>query len=317
MIITTPNTKVNQPTAIALGNFDGIHQGHQIVLQPIISQKSPHLYSSVVSFDPHPRQFFTGQKLSLLTPKQEKADYLATLGFQQLILIPFDETLAALSPQDFVNQILVEQLQTKIISIGEDFRFGYQRKGTAEDLKKIASQLGIEVYINSLHKYQYTQQTSVRVSSSLIRQALLSGELKQANLMLGRSYTLIGEVVKGKQIGRTIGFPTANLQVPPDKFLPRYGVYAVKVNYDNTTVLGVMNIGCRPTVKGELPTVEVHLLDWSGDLYNKTITVSLEAFLRPEQKFNSLDDLKQQIQQDCQEAKALLNREVSVKRLYN
>jgi riboflavin kinase/FMN adenylyltransferase len=305
-VIITTTTTVKTPTAIALGNFDGIHRGHQVVLQPIISRKSPPFYASVVSFDPHPREFFTEQKLLLLTPKQEKADYLATLGFQQLILISFDRSLASLSPEDFVKQILIEQLQTKIVSIGEDFRFGYQRKGTAQDLKEIASQLGIEVYVNSLHKYRDERQQLVRVSSSLIRQALSAGEVERAKTMLGRSYTLTGLIVKGKQIGRTIGFPTANLQVPSNKFLPRYGVYAVRVNYNHNYISGVMNIGCRPTVEGELPTVEVHLLDWSGDLYEQTITVSLEAFLRPEQKFNSLDSLKQQITTDCQQAKRLL-----------
>jgi riboflavin kinase / FMN adenylyltransferase len=306
IITTTATTTLKTPTAIALGNFDGIHRGHQVVLQPILAQQAPDLYKSVVSFAPHPREFFTGQKLPLLTPKSEKADYLAHLGFQQLVLIPFDQTLAALSPQDFVQKILVTQLNTKIISIGEDFRFGYQRKGTAEDLKEIAEQLGIKVYINSLHKYQDNQQQFVRVSSSLIRQALLAGEVQQAKSMLGRSYTLVGQVVTGKQIGRTIGFPTANLQLPPDKFLPRYGVYAVRVSQHNSSFLGVMNIGCRPTVAGESPTVEVHLLNWSGDLYNQTITVSLEAFLRPEQKFSDLNSLKEQIAQDCQAAKQLL-----------
>lgn len=304
-IITTITT-AKTPTAIALGNFDGIHLGHQVVLQPILARDLPQFYTSVVSFDPHPREFFTGQKLSLLTPKQEKADYLASLGFQQLILIPFNKTLASLSAEDFVRQILVEQLQTKIVSVGEDFRFGYQRKGTVKELTEIASRLGIEVYVNSLHKYRDNQQQSIRVSSSLIRQALSTGEVERANFMLGRSYTLTGSIVKGQQIGRTIGFPTANLQVPVNKFLPRYGVYAVRVKYNNTLISGVMNIGCRPTVKGELPTIEVHLLDWSGDLYEQTITISLEAFLRPEQKFDSLDNLKQQISLDCQQAKRLL-----------
>lgn len=307
MIVNSSATTVKTPTAIALGNFDGIHRGHQIVLQPILSLQSSSIYPSVVSFDPHPRQFFSGQKLPLLTPKEEKANYLTNMGFQQLILITFDQTLSSLSPQDFVERIIVNQLQAKIISIGEDFRFGYQRKGTAKDLQKIASQIGIEVYINSLHKYRNNQQKSVRVSSSLIREALSKGELEQANEMLGRSYQLIGKVVTGKQIGRTIGFPTANLQVPTDKFLPRYGVYGVKVFCDDSVVAGVMNIGCRPTLKGELPTVEVHLLDWSGDLYNQTITVSLEAFLRSEQKFASLEDLKQQITTDCQRAKSILS----------
>lgn len=304
--IITTTTTAKTPTAIALGNFDGIHLGHQVVLQPILARTLPQFYTSVVSFDPHPREFFTGQKLSLLTPKQEKADYLALLGFQQLILIPFDKTLASLSAEDFVKQILVRQLQTKIVSVGEDFRFGYQRKGTVKELTEIASRLGIEVYVNSLHKYRDNQQQSIRVSSSLIRQALSAGEVERANSMLGRSYTLTGSIVRGQQIGRTIGFPTANLQVPINKFLPRYGVYAVRVKYNAAIISGVMNIGCRPTVQGELPTIEVHLLNWSGNLYGETITVSLEAFLRSEQKFNSLDDLKQQISLDCQKAKLLV-----------
>ena len=308
MIVNSSATIFKTPTAIALGNFDGIHRGHMVVLQPILSLKLPQIYSSVVSFEPHPRQFFTGQKLPLLTPKTEKADYLKKLGFQQLILIPFDRTLASLSPQEFVHQILVTQLQAKIVSVGEDFRFGYQRTGTAQKLKKIASELGIDVQINSLHKYQNREQKSVRVSSSLIREALSKGEVAQANFMLGRPYQLIGTVVTGKQIGRTIGFPTANLQIPSDKFLPRFGVYAVRAMIKEDVVLGVMNIGCRPTVKGELPTIEVHLLDWSGDLYNQTIAVSLESFLRSEQKFASLEDLKQQIKQDCHLAKSLLTR---------
>ena len=306
MIVNSSATTVKTPTAIALGNFDGIHRGHMVVLQPILSLKQPQVYNSVVSFEPHPRQFFTGEKLPLLTPKAEKADYLKSLGFQQLILIPFDRRLASLSPQEFVEQILVTQLQAKTISIGEDFRFGYQRQGTAQKLQKIAAQLGMEVQINSLHKCQDRNQKSVRVSSSLIREALAKGEIAQANFMLGRPYQLIGKVVTGKQIGRTIGFPTANLQIPSDKFLPRYGVYAVRARIDKNIVLGVMNIGCRPTVQGEQPTIEVHLLDWSGDLYNQTIAVSLESFLRPEQKFASLEDLKQQINQDCTTARSLL-----------
>ncbi len=151
-----------------------------------------------------------------------------------------------------------------------------------------------------------------RISSSSIRQALEQGDLKCVNQLLGRPYTLTGPVVKGQQLGRTIGFPTANLQPPPEKFLPRQGIYAVQVFLEEgkeRTKLGVMNIGHRPTVDGTIPTIEVHLLDWSGDLYGKNITVQLEKFLRPEQKFASLEALKAQIQTDCVLAKSFVNVE--------
>ena len=327
MWITTSTDTVKRPTAIALGNFDGIHQGHRVVLQPILdkyhltsqpegdllsynslqdSSEDNRIYPSVVSFYPHPKEFFTGNKINFLTPIQEKAQYLESLGFKQLVLLPFDQKLAGLDPQQFVEEILVKQLQARQVSIGEDFRFGCQRRGTAIDLQNIAANFGITVNINSLHKFHDHQDQPIRISSSLIRQALTLGAIEQANFMLGRAYTLIGKVVKGQQLGRTIGFPTANLQLPIDKFLPCYGVYVVNVSWENFTVRGVMNIGCRPTVDGNSPTVEVHLLNWSGNLYDKTLTVSLQKFLRSEQKFPSLDALKQQISSDCQAALELL-----------
>ncbi len=308
MLIADSLDQIQTPTAIALGNFDGIHQGHQVVLQPIIKsfqvQLPQHLHSSVVSFSPHPRQFFSGGKLQLLTPITEKADQLSALGIEQLILLSFDRDLASLTPQQFVEQIIVKQLEAKIISVGSDFRFGYQRQGTAEDLKSIANDFGITVHLSSLHKYQHHNNKTMRVSSSLIRKALSNGEVEVANTMLGRPYSLTGTVVTGKQLGRTIGFPTANLKLSPEKFLPRYGVYAVDVLVNQSTVKGVMNIGCRPTVAGDAPTIEVHLLNWSGDLYGQSLKVNLIEFLRPEQKFDSIEALKEQITKDCQ---AVLN----------
>ncbi|MEM8829487.1 MAG: bifunctional riboflavin kinase/FAD synthetase [Cyanobacteria bacterium P01_G01_bin.19] len=308
MLIAASPEQIQTPTAIALGNFDGIHQGHQVVLQPIVQSRwdlqQPSVYPSVVSFVPHPREYFSGGKLQLLTPIPEKAELLSNLGIEQLILLPFNRDLASLSPQQFVEQIIVKQLQAKVISVGTDFRFGYQRRGSGEDLKNIAKSFGINVHLSSLHKYQHRNNKTVRVSSSLIRQALSDGEIEIANTMLGRPYSLEGTVVTGQQLGRTIGFPTANLKLPSEKFLPKYGVYSVNVFCNKTVIKGVMNIGCRPTVDGAAPTVEVHLLNWSGDLYGRELKVDLIEFLRPEQKFDSVEALKQQITQDCQ---AVLN----------
>ncbi len=364
MRITSSLTKALTPTAVALGNFDGVHRGHQQVIAPVLKTKqeslakrleergdrvevkslnrlvtyaSEHTYATVVTFNPHPQEFFTGKRRTLLTPLQEKAQQLESLGVEQLVLLPFDRELAALSPQEFVEKILVQQLHVQQISVGEDFCFGRQRSGTASDLKVIAATFNIPVTIIPLHYFasDSPQETlRERISSSCIRQALEQGDLPRAQTLLGRPYTLTGCVVKGQQLGRTIGFPTANIQLPPEKFLPRQGVYAVRVFIEDESrrgsgvaggageevislslashspYIGVINIGCRPTVNGTQPSVEVHLLDWSGDLYGQTLTVQLEKFLRPEQKFASLEALKAQIQADCDLAQSVLMESV-------
>lgn len=261
------------------------------------------IYTTVVTFDPHPQEFFSGQQRTLLTPRAEKIKQLEEIGVDQLVLLPFDRDLAQLEPQAFVAEVLVRQLQAKRIGVGEDFRFGRQRAGTALDLQAIAAGYGIDTTIVPLYLLD-----GERASSSQIRQALTHGDLETAHHLLGRSYSLTGIVVKGQQLGRTIGFPTANLELPPEKFLPRWGVYSVWVEgVSFQSQPGVMNIGCRPTVSGDRPTVEVYLLDWSGDLYGQTLTVHLDRFLRPEAKFDSLDALKAQIQQDCQTARSSLS----------
>ncbi|QLE56874.1 bifunctional riboflavin kinase/FAD synthetase [Nostoc sp. TCL26-01] len=340
------------PTAVALGKFDGVHLGHQRVIQPVLqstrsaqaegeSENVPpsvlignppvaplkRIYSTVVTFRPHPHEFFTGQPRTWLTPLDEKVQQLRSLGVDQLVLLPFDKELSALSPEEFVEKILVQQLRCQQISVGQDFCFGKQRRGTAMDLQLIAAKYQIPVTIVPLHTSDglFLDETNCSsldspqeapISTSLIRQDLESGDIKNANRLLGRPYTLIGDVIEGEQLGRTIGFPTANLELPKDKFIPRQGVYAVLVEILSETpdatipsdILGVMNIGNRPTVNGTYSSVEVHLLDWSGDLYGKKLAVKLVEFLRPEQKFPSLEALKNQIQQDCTVAREVLNR---------
>lgn len=260
-------------------------------------------YPTVVTFNPHPQEFFSGQPRTLLTPAGEREELLAILGIAQLVLLPFDRDLAFLSPADFVEKILVQQLQAQWISVGSDFCFGYQRSGTTADLKAIAATYGIAVTV--VPPYTCAGE---RISSSAIRQALQRGEMQRANQLLGRSYSLIGKVIQGQQLGRKLGFPTANLQVPGEKFLPSQGVYGVRVQSSALAQeqIGVMNLGYRPTVNGLSQTIEVHLLDWSGDLYGQTLTVTLEQFLRPEQKFETLADLKAQISVDCATARSYL-----------
>ncbi|BAU11696.1 riboflavin biosynthesis protein RibF [Leptolyngbya sp. NIES-3755] len=301
MWITSSPTTALTPTAVALGNFDGIHLGHRQVITPVLDNDGQSR-ATVVTFSPHPKEFFSGEPRSLLTPQEEKVLYLEEIGVEQLVLLPFNRELANLTPQQFVEEIVVNQLQARQVSVGADFCFGHKRSGNAEVLKEIAATFGIGVTIVPLLKFHGT-----RISSSAIREALVSGQLHTANRMLGRSYRLIGQVVTGQQIGRTIGFPTANLQLLADKLVPCGGVYGVRVSGIGTDpILGVMNIGNRPTVNGMSQTIEVHLLDWSGDLYGRTLSVELEEFIRPEQKFASLEDLKAQIHADCETARTAL-----------
>lgn len=260
-----------------------------------------------MTFFPHPQEFFSGQARPLLTPLPEKAAQISRLGIGQLVLLPFDHHLANLSPEDFVESLLIDQLQVTSISVGKDFCFGKRRQGTVDDLRILAARHGVQVTITPL-----TCLGKERISSSRIRQALERADLEMVRALLGRPYSLVGRVIQGQQLGRTLGFPTANLHLPTEKFLPQTGVYSAWVQGATQTphhlVPAVMNLGSRPTVNGATLTAEVHLLNWTGDLYGKTLEVHLNSFIRPEQKFNSLDDLKDQIRRDCQKALGELAR---------
>ena len=272
--------------------------------EPPLGAPSP--IPTVVTFYPHPQEFFTGKVRPWLTPLAEKAALMKQLGVRQLLLLPFNAELASLPPKVFVEKVLLERLQARHISVGSDFRFGHKRAGTVTLLERLATQHGTHVTVVDL-----AQSAGDRISSSRIRQALCTGDIDPVQQLMGRPYRLIGQVVKGQQLGRTLGFPTANLRLPPEKFLPRTGVYSVLV-YDvpgaapGQGLPGVMNLGMRPTVDGQHQTIEVHLLGWQGDLYDHTLTVALKGFLRPEQRFESLDRLKAQIQADCEAAAAVL-----------
>jgi riboflavin kinase / FMN adenylyltransferase len=301
--ITSDLNTILTPTRVALGNFDGLHLGHRAVINQVCQPSEtidPDARSTVVSFNPHPHTFFSGETRTLLTPFTEKVALLENQGVQQFVLLPFNQELASLSPEAFVEKILVTHPKAQQVSVGFNFHFGHKRSGNVTHLETIASRYGIEVMIAAPKTLE-----NDRISSSAIRQALQSGEIERANQLLGRFYCLTGVVVQGQQMGRKLGFPTANLEVSPEKFLPRNGVYRVAVEIEGLPQpqQGVMNLGVRPTLEGMQQTLEVHILDWSGNLYGTTVTVSLEQFLRPEQKFASLEALSSQIQMDCETAR--------------
>lgn len=295
------------PTAIAIGSFDGLHAGHRRVIAAVTEPGEG--LPTVVSFWPHPREVLHGERRLRLDLPAEKLAVLADLGIGQLVLVPFGPALAALSPQAFVDQVLVGQLDARRIAVGENFRFGAGRSGDAAELRRIGAARGIAVQIVPM-----LHDDRGRVSSSRIRHALAAADLDGAARLLQRPYRFRGEVVSGRGLGRRLGWPTANLAIDPHKFLPKEGVYAARVQVHRPGAdaapaawLGaVMNLGPQPTVDPRAPSaVEVHLLDRRIDLAGCSLTVQPVALLRGQQRFDGLEALTAQIAADAERARAL------------
>jgi riboflavin kinase/FMN adenylyltransferase len=298
-----------RPTAIAIGSFDGLHAGHRRVIEAVTGPGEG--LPTVVSFWPHPREVLHGERRLRLDLPAEKLSVLAALGIRQLVLVPFDRELAALSPERFVERVLVGQLAARRIAVGENFRFGAGRCGDAAELHRIAAARGIAVQVVPM-----LHDARGRVSSSRIRQALAAADLAEAGRLLQRPYRFSGPVVSGRGLGRQLGWPTANLAIDPHKFLPMEGVYAalVRVQRPGTDFhldrqhwwAAVMNLGPQPTVDPAAPSaVEVHLLDRRIDLTDCIITVQPLALLRTQQRFACLEALTAQIGADAERARAL------------
>lgn len=283
-------------TILTLGTFDGVHIGHKKILERITQNTENGTYESLVlTFFPHPRMVLQEKsEIKLLNTISEKTKLLEETGIENLIIHAFDENFSRLTAEEFVHSILVDQFHIQKIIIGHDHRFGRNRTANIDNLIAFGAEYGFEVEQISAEEIQ-----DVSVSSTKIRKALTDGNMALANEYLGYNYFLTGEVVKGKQLGRTIGFPTANIQIEEDyKLIPKIGVYAVKALIDQKEVFGMMNIGFNPTVNGQQQTIEVHLFDFDSDIYGHKIEVSLLHYLRDEQKFGSVDLLKAQLNQD-------------------
>ena len=294
-----------RPTAIALGSFDGLHAGHRDVIAAVTAAAAlaGDLVPSVVSFWPHPREVLHGELRLRLDLPAEKLSLLEPLGIAQLVLVPFDRTLATQSPEAFVEQMLLGELGARFIAVGENFRFGAGRVGSAQDLERLAAARGIRVVVVPM-----LHDAEGRHSSSRIRQALAAGDLPLAARLLQRPYRFCGQVVRGRGLGRGLGWPTANLQVDGRKFLPREGVYAAQVwsAGQDTSMAAVMNLGPQPTVDPTAPSaVEVHLLDRQLELLGTELLVEPLGLLRGQQRFDSLEALAEQISRDAAQARDL------------
>ncbi len=285
-----------QSTIITIGTFDGLHVGHRKILERLINDaKSSGLQSTVLTFFPHPRMVLQKDaNIKLLNTAQEKIQIFEKTGLETLIVHPFTTEFSRLSATEFVRDILVNTLKIKKIIIGYDHRFGRNRNANITDLIAFGNSLDFEVA-----EIPVQEINAVSVSSTKIRKALLEGDIHTANKYLGYPYMLTGIVKKGKGLGRQIQFPTANLHIPETyKLIPKNGVYVVQSRLDNNTVFGMMNIGYNPTVSGTKQSIEVHFFDFDKDLYDQEIQVDLLHRIRDEHKFNSVEDLQDQLQKD-------------------
>ncbi len=292
--------KSTKKTILTLGTFDGVHVGHQKIIQKLIQNASDYNCESLIlTFFPHPRMVLQeGSDIKLLNTIDEKTVLLKKMGLDNLIIHPFDKEFSRLTAEEFVKTILVDALHIQKIIIGYDHRFGRNRLANIDDLILYGKQYNFEVEQISAQEID-----SVSISSTKIRNAILDGNIALANEYLGYKYVINGMVINGNQLGRTIGFPTANLKIEENyKLIPKNGVYIVKSTINQKTVFGVMNIGTNPTVNGENLSIEVHFFDFDADLYNSKIEISVLERIRDEQKFDSIELLKNQIQEDKETA---------------
>lgn len=302
-IYGTADVSQSEESVVVLGNFDGVHRGHQMLIQVAKEQgKMKHLRTLVFSFYPHPSWVIGNHPKPLIMSRRDKKQLIKNLGLDILIEYPFTKAFASISPEVFFEEILIRQLKAKVLVVGENYYFGKNKAGNPTFLKELGQRHQVEVYVVPAVKYD-----AQMISSSTIRNLIIDGNIELANEMLGHPYTIVGNVVQGKQLGRTIGFPTINLVADPDRVYPPNGVYATKVTVYNKEYLGMTNIGYNPTVNGAKKMIETHIFDFKEDVYGQTVEVKFYNAIRPEQRFPSVDALKEQIAKDRIAVQSIFN----------
>ncbi|WP_187694894.1 bifunctional riboflavin kinase/FAD synthetase [Fervidicola ferrireducens] len=300
--------EVKTPTACGMGNFDGVHLGHQRLIHELVTRADKEgLESFVVTFEPHPLKILSPKDAPpLITSLEQKKKLIESYGVKNLLLIPFTKKFSQMSYEEFINRILIEKLNAKLIVVGYNFQFGSGGKGTAENLKSIGLQKGFETLIVP----PVTVNGRI-VSSTLIRNMIESGKMKEAKTLLGRPFSIRGKVVKGEAIGRKLGFPTANVFLSPQIIKPAFGVYAVLVSRDGAIYRGVANIGQKPTFRNKAGacniTLEVHIFDFDEQIYGEEIEVYFIERIREEKAFQDVESLALQVKMDIVKARSILD----------
>ena len=287
----------NAPLALSLGMFDGVHLGHLSIINTLnLIAKNEDLESAILSFWPHPRKFLNpDDNVKMLNTLEEKLDLLEKSGIQNIFLKTFDEDFRNLTGTEFCEQVLVDTLNVKHIIIGHDHTFGKNKSGNFDLLKSLSTELDFKV-----NQLEAVQQNDLNISSTKIRIALSEGRVRDANEMLGYNYPLTGKVIHGKKLGRTIGYPTANIDVPINKLLPKSGAYIVEVYFDDQFYKGMLSIGTNPTIddRNQSLHTEVYILDFDQDIYDQEITVKFRDYLHDEIKFEGLEKLIEKLDLD-------------------
>ncbi len=286
-------------TAIALGNFDGVHKGHCDLIQHMIKEAiDKNLKSALLVFDNHTKTVLTGEAPKTITTIDQKFNIFKNLGVELIYRMTFDREIMKLLPEEFVKDILVDKLKVKSVVVGFDYRFGHKASGDAELLKKLGEKYDFNVII-----VEPIYIDGELVSSTRIRNLLQEGNITEANNLLGRNYSIIGKVVGGKKLGNTLGFPTANLELTENFVIPKHGVYNTNTIVDNKTYSSATSVGKNPTFKDEGLKIESHIIDFSEDIYGKVIELEFVDYLRDEIKFQNLEQLKKKVQDDISKVK--------------
>ncbi len=279
---------------VVLGNFDGVHKGHQKLFEIAKERaKAKELKTVVFSFQPHPTWVIGNKRKALIMSRQDKKHMIGKLGIDELIEYPFTKQFASISPDTFFVDILMKRLKVKILVVGSNYYFGKGKTGTPSYLQEMGKKYNIEVCIVDAVKIG-----GHMISSSSIRSLILEGKIEEANEMLGHPYMIVGTVIQGKQLGRTIGFPTINIVADPDRVYPPNGVYATRVKVYNKVYMGMTNVGVNPTVSGKCKMIETHLFNFENNIYGEQVEVYFYHAIRLEQKFEDILALKNQIKQD-------------------
>lgn len=293
-ITSIANIERIKESVVTIGNFDGLHRGHQVLIEKTTEYAKENNISSIVfTFKNHPVNYFKPNSVKNIIANYEKIEILKSMKVDYIVNIPFDEYMTKISGQDFVKEILLDTLGAKKIIVGHDFTFARNKEGNTKLLKELSKIYGFELEIVNPIKLD-----NVRVSSTNIRNLISDGDVEKAYKYLGRYYKLCGEVIHARKIGRTIGFPTANISIDENMIVPKVGIYATKVYINGKTYYGATNIGYNPTVNGTNLSIETNILEFDDDIYGKNITIEFLQRIRDEKKFNGIEELKNQLQKD-------------------